>query len=404
VATDARIREDIPHINSLILSTTIGKTVPVTLQRAGKEITVNVTTEGRGKAHGDDEELRGWGITGQNLTRFSALALHRSDTKGVAVVTLRNGAPASEAKPPLQPNDIIVSFNGKPVDNIETLRTLSTELTKDKESPVPALIGYERNFLKLMTVVKIGKEAPKEQPMLAKKAWLPASTQVLTQDLAKAFNLEGKPGVRVTRVYAGRSAEKAGLKVGDILLKLDGDPIEASRPEDSEVLSTLIRQRSVGSEATFDAVRDGQPVQVKVTLEAPPSRSNELKHYEDDNFEFSVRELSFEERLDRETPESEGGVLIDMVQRAGWASMAMVQGGDILLAIDGKPVSTADGVKDALKEIKAHTPKQVVFFVKRDRQTVYLEIEPIWEKNNGQITTSQSAKPVQDSTDEKEKK
>ena len=321
------------------------------------------------------------------------------------VVTLRNGAPASEAKPALQPSDIIVSFNGKPVDNIETLRKLSAESTKDKDAPVPALIGYERNFLKLMTVVKIGKDAPKEQPMLAKKAWLPAATQVLTQDLSKALNLEGKPGVRVTRVYPGRSAEKAGMKVGDILLKLDGDPIEASRPEDSEILSAQVRQRSVGSEAVFDAVRDGQAIQLKVTLEAPPSRSNELKHYEDENFEFSVRELSFEERFDRETPESEGGVLIDMVQRAGWAYLANVQNGDILLSIDGKPVSTADGVKEMLKEIKTRMPKQVVFFIKRDRQTAYLELEPIWQKSKeGEITTLKSTKIIQETPGEKEKK
>ena len=80
--TNARINEDIPHINNLTLSTPIGKTVAVKLLRAGKEVTVSLTTEGRGKAQGDDEELGGWGMTGQDLTRFSALALHRPGHQG----------------------------------------------------------------------------------------------------------------------------------------------------------------------------------------------------------------------------------------------------------------------------------------------------------------------------------
>lgn len=380
VATDARIREDIPNVNRIVQSTPIGKAVPVVVLRDGKEVALTLTTEARDKALGKDVEFHSWGMTAEDLTRLSALERRRPDSNGVLVGSLRPGGPASEAKPPLQGGDIVVAVNGKPVANAEALRAACDELTKGQQESVALLIQFDREFLHLMTVVKVGKESSKEEPALAKKAWFSAKTQVLTQDLAKALKLEGKTGVRVTRVFPGRSAEKAGLQVGDVLLQLDGDLIEASRPEDGEVLSTLIRQRRIGDEAAFDVMRDGKALQIKVALEAPPTNGNELKHYEDVDFEFSARDLTYEERLDEQVAESEGGVLIDMVQRAGWAALARVRSGDVLIAIDGAPIANAEALEATLKQTKARTPKLVVFFVKRGIQTMYLELEPIWEK------------------------
>jgi serine protease Do len=380
VATDARIREDIPNVNRIVQSTPVGKAVPAVVLRDGKEVTLTMTTEGRDKAKGKDVELHSWGMTAQDLTRLSALEMRRPDANGVLVGSLRAGGPAAEAKPPLQEGDIVVSVNGKPVSNTEALRATCDELTKGQKEAVPLLVQYDREFLHFMTVVKVGKEPSKEEPALAKKAWLSAKTQVLTQDLAKALNLDGKTGVRVTRVFPGRSAEKAGLQVGDVLLKLDGDAIEASRPEDSEVLSTLIRQRRIGDEATFDVMREGKAMQIKIALEAPATQGSELKHYEDVDFEFSVRDMTYEERLDEQTPESQGGVLIDMVQRAGWAALARVHSGDILLGIDGTPIANVADLETSLKQTKARTPKLVVFFIKRGVQTMYLELEPIWDR------------------------
>ena len=94
-------------------------------------------------------------------------------------------------------------------------------------------------------------------PASPRKAWIGIDTQVISTDLAEALGIPGSKGVRVTRVHPGTNAEKAGLKIGDLLLKLDGTVIPASRPEESDVFSSLIRQYKIGTEVTL-TVRRGK--------------------------------------------------------------------------------------------------------------------------------------------------
>ena len=65
----------------------------------------------------------------------------------------------------------------------------SRKITSGKEFPVPTLVEFERNLAKILTTIKIGPEAEENQPLEAWKPWLGVSTQVLTKDLSKAFNL-----------------------------------------------------------------------------------------------------------------------------------------------------------------------------------------------------------------------
>lgn len=376
---DCRIREDLPLFNRLVLSTPIGKTVKIVALRDGKPKTFELTTAVREPARGKDVELRAWGMTCRDFTLMSALERKRPDKKGVLVQTLQSGGPCTEAKPPIRRSDVIRDVDGKPTDDVAVLEKITQEIVKGKDERVPVLVGFEREGRKLLTVVKIGKEPKQDEPFTAKKAWLPAATQVLTRDLAEALKLKGKPGVRVTQIYEGHSADKAGMKVGDILLKLDGDVIEATEPEDEEVLPNMVRQYKIGSEVTFDAVRDGKPLKITLELETPPTPASELKRYKNDDFELAVRELSFDDRVSRKIDEQLRGVLVEQVQSAGWASLAGLRGGDILLTIDGKPTADVDTVETLLTAASKARADRVVFFVRRGIHTMYLELEPSWD-------------------------
>jgi len=380
VAVDARLAEDIPLFNRLVLSTPIGKEVNLTVLRQGAEKKFTLKTVAREMAVGDDKEMKEWDLTVRDLTIMSALELKRPDQRGVFISSLRRGGAASEAKPSLREGDIILDVNGKPVANIEELRKLTDEITQKNTVRVAALVGFERKSEKFLTVVQVGKELQSDEPASARKAWLPALTQVLTKELAKAVNLEGQGGVRVTRVLPGHSAEKAGMKTGDILLKLDGEPIPATQPEDTEVLRTKIRQYKIGSEVTFDAVRDGQPLQLKVTLEAPPKPTQELQRYKDDYFELTVREVSFDDRENQQlNPDDPAGVLIETLEPAGWAALAQVEPGDLLISIDGKPTPDVTTVRTLLEDAHQRQAKRVVFFVRRGIHSMFLQLEPSWD-------------------------
>ena len=149
------------------------------------------------------------------------------------------GGPVKEAKPALQRRDVIVKLGDKPVIDIDGLRAATVELLNGKDDPQSVLVTFDRDGEEILTVVKVGPEEKASKPKRSEKAWLGIDTQVLSRDLAEVLGLKGKKGVRVTRVHSGTTAESAGMKIGDVILKLDGQVINASRPEDESIFANL---------------------------------------------------------------------------------------------------------------------------------------------------------------------
>ncbi|MGD9646921.1 MAG: PDZ domain-containing protein [Pirellulales bacterium] len=377
---DCTAREELPLFNQLILNTPVGAKVPIVVWRDGHEQTLELTTIDRGAALSHEEELKQWGITAQDLTRIMALELQRPSTDGVRVHSLRPGGPAAEAKPPLQSGDVIVAVQGTPVQSVAQLRELSRERTAGKSQPVPTLVAFERGTRQLATVVSIGPERTDSPPLQAKKAWLAAEVQPVTKELAEALGMSGQTGVRITQLYPGHAAEAAGLQVGDVITAVDGRKLDIARPEDLEVFNNLIRRYRVGSTVKLDVHRGESNLSIDCPLEVTPPSASELATYKDTDFEFTARELSFQDRVLRRLEPDLQGLLVERVEPAGWASLAHLAGGDILLSIDGQPTPDIAALKTQLAAARESHAKRLVLFVRRGVQTVYLELEPNWSE------------------------
>ncbi len=297
------------------------------------------------------------------------------------VQTIRPGGPAGDAKPPMEDEDVITEVAGQPVKSVADLKACTAKLLEGKTSSVPVLVGFDRKEAKMLTVVKVGKEPEPENPEFAPKPAFGASVQVLTKELAQQMNMKGKTGVRITRLVPGGGAEKAGLKVGDILLKFDDEVIEASRPEQTDVFVNMVRRRKIGAEVTVAILRDAKPLDVKMTLQAPPKAVTHLPKYKDEDFEFTARDLAVSDRMEQNLTDQVKGVLLEKVERAGWASLAHVAINDVLISVDGQAVSSVAELEKVMKATKDRKPKRVMFFVKRGIHTMYLELEPDWQKN-----------------------
>jgi serine protease Do len=254
----------------------------------------------------------------------------------------------------------------------------SEELTAGKTSPVPTLVTFERKTQQMLTVVKIGYKDTLDRSAEATKAWVSAATQVLTPDLATALNLPGKHGVRLTELYADGASEKAGLKVGDIVLKLDGDEINASQPEDVEVFPAMVRQYAVGKTVKLDVVRDGKAMVVDIILAPSPQSSRELSEYRDPHFEFTARDITFQDKVQQKLEGGVQGPIIIGVEMGGWAALAHLAVGDIVQSVDGDSVVDAAALQTRMKAIEEKKPARVVFFVRRGVHTLFVEIEPDW--------------------------
>jgi serine protease Do len=378
----ARYAEELPEINRLMLDTPPDTKVVMRYVRDGKEASVTAETVVRGAAQGDDTELHAWGLAVRDLTLLSAKELDREPGSGVLVGSVRPGGPSHQAKPALQPGDIIVEFRGQPVRTAADLVRLTAESANGAAERAPSLVGFERRSQRLLTVVSLGERDERDRSAEAVKAWLPVTTQVLTPDLAEALDLKGRTGVRVTHVTSSSTATAAGLQVGDVLLKLDGDAIAATQLEDAEVFAALIRQYRVGAKVALEGVRAGKPFQVQAELAPSPRAPRELPEYKDQEFEFTARDLTFQDRLDWRLDPTQRGVLVTSVETGGWGALAQLAVGDVVLAIDGGATTSLRDLQNRMERIATARPRHVVFMVRRGVSSMFIELEPTWTRES----------------------
>lgn len=380
IEVDCPRREDLPQFNHLVLSTPIGKRVAIEITRAGKKKTVFLTTIDRGAAQGDFVELKRWGVVVQNLTMRSALEKKRENTKGVLVQSVRAGGPTATAKPPLRGGDIIVAVNSQEVANIGELRRVA-EKDDTKKGTEKLLVAFERNGQQLIAIIKPSGDPDDDNPRLAKKAWLPLGLQVVTRELAEAMALPQNVGVRVTKVYRRSGRAMAPLKVGDVILRLDGKRVRVTQTGDLREFWSTIRKYRIGSEITLDIFRNGKPLSLKTKLVSPPVPSSEQPKFKDSDFEFSARDVSFSDRDERQMMEA-GGVIVTDVEKAGWASLAHLTIGDILVKVNDTPINNIAALKNVLADVKKRKVEHVYLFVRRGVHTMFLEVEPVWPSDN----------------------
>jgi serine protease Do len=323
---------------------------------------------------GDEMEVKKWGISVRGITAPFALIRRYPDAKGVLVKGVRAGKPAESAKPGLRGGDVLRSIQGREVTDLATFREILEKNRKKKK----LVVELRRGNQNLVTVVRFkAKDRVKGGGELA-KAWLGVRTQVMTPDVAEALRLKGKKGFRVTEVYPGTEAARAGLRVGDVIVALNGSYLRASRLQDSEILRRRIENMDIGDEAELKIIREGKETVISVKLEETPATAIEAKTAADENLEFAVREVTFADRLRRRWDPEVRGLIVAQVTSGGWASLGGLRGGDLILTIGGKSVDSIKGFKALMKSIRAEKPKTVKIFVKRAYRTSFVFIEPDW--------------------------
>lgn len=376
--TTARFKEEIPVFNQFVADLPIGKGAKAVLLRGGQQMTLEVTPIERQNASDKEREVKSWGICASNITFQMQKEMELDSQDGVNVTGVLPSGPAGSAKPALAEGDIITRIGTDPVKDLTDLRSITKKLTDGHSNKVPLLVSFDRDRQHLATVVRIGANGITNPGSEISKAWLPADTQVLTHDLAEALGAAGKTGVRVTRVYAGSTAATAGLKVGDLIVKLDGEDIPAEQVEDDEVLPSLIRQYDVGATAKFKVIRDGKPMDISIKLETSPKPSRDYPRYEDTNFEFIARDITFSDKATGAVAAKQTGVYVESASEGSWAALADLNSGDVISEVDGAAITGLASLKSAMTAIADKKPKTVVFKVQNGVHTLFLEIQPSW--------------------------
>jgi serine protease Do len=196
----------------------------------------------------------------------------------------------------------------------------------------------------------------------AQHARLGVVIQPLNQDLAESFGLERPDGALVTSVANNSAASRAGLKSGDVIVKMNGEPVL-----ESNELSTRIGLAKAGDKVTLEVWRDKQMHTLNATLGSSDDKTDVAsanEPAEGARLGLSMRPLNKDERGEV----GASGLLVE--QSDGAARLAGVNPGDVVLAVNGKPVTSVDEVKAVL----ASKPKRVALLVWRNGNRIFMPV------------------------------
>jgi serine protease Do len=331
----------------------------------------------REAAESDDVEMREWGAIVRDLTPIVVREDLLPDRKGVMLVNIRPGGPSGQAEPELHNGDVIIALDGQPIDDVASMGSLSRSFFPDSDVDTthPAIATVRRDGAVITTVIELRNTNPHRIAPSAQKAWLGVASQPLTPKLNKRMGINSEDGgARITRVYPGTEAEKAGLQVGDVLLALDGIPVAAQRPEDTEVLARQVRKYKIGTSANVSLWREGKAMELPVVMEAQPKPSAEMPLWDDEELEFEVRDLAFDDRTRLQLPASAKGVLVSSTTPSGWAELAGLRGDDLVIAAESTPISSVDELHRVRDETLKSGKRWLVLQVERRGESVFIEI------------------------------
>jgi S1-C subfamily serine protease len=261
----------VAHFNRLETSQLPEKDFAVEFMRAGARRMVTIKLTPRERAQSDDVELKSWGAVVRNLTQKLVRDERLPDQNGVWLENIQPAGPSGQAEPNLRREDVVIAVDGQAVGSVTELKELTARLLKGATDGKRTVLASVRRAGAILSSVVELREFPENNITLqARKAWLGASSQPLTAKLSARLGIKADGGARLTRIYPGTQAETAGLKVGDVIVAIDGAEVPARRPEDTDVLSRQIRQYRNNAQAVFTLWREGQKIDVPVVLEQQP--------------------------------------------------------------------------------------------------------------------------------------
>jgi serine protease Do len=243
------------------------------------------------------------------------------------------------------------------------------------------LVRFRRRDEEILTVIDVSKKEPDAAGGELPKAWIGIRTQVLTPDVARALDLKGKWGFRVTQVFPDTEAARAGLKPGDLIFALNGNFLKASRLSESEMLRRRVEDLTIGAKATLGVFRGGAKTELTVVLEETPTTAAEVKTARSEIMELTVRDITFMDRVANRWDKGQGGVIVVEVTSGGWANLAGLRSGDLVLSVQETAVKDVKHFEEVLEDLKAKKPGTVKFFVKRGPGTAFVFVEPEWDRD-----------------------
>jgi serine protease Do len=201
------------------------------------------------------------------------------------------------------------------------------------------------------------------------RGWLGVSIQDLTPDIAKSLGIKQQTGALVADVVKDSPAEKAGLKRGDVVISLNGKPVE-----DSTSLRNMVSAAAPGKSVELKIIREGKEQSVAVTL-AEFKERKAVKKVEYNNVlkGLTMQELTASLREQIGVPENMNGVVITDIG-ADSPAQGILQAGDVVLEVNRHDIKNLSDYDQLVSKIGEKD--SVLLLIYREGGTIYITLRP----------------------------
>ena len=217
------------------------------------------------------------------------------------------------------------------------------------------------------------------------RGYLGVAIDPLTPELAEQFGLPGQTGVLIRSITPGSPAQKAGLQPGDVIVAINGTPIQGARD-----LVRLIASAAVGSKVELQTLRDKKEQTLSVTIEeqpagfkiGPPPQSQPQTSPQQPQQQpgtvvpanplagITVAAIPPEKLPNY--PENVQGVLVTVVDPRA-ASASALQPGDVIEQINGRPVANPEEFEKIVERLQG--ARSILLSIARGKSRSFVVIQ-----------------------------
>lgn len=248
-----------------------------------------------------ESSKKAWlGVQIQELTPSLRESFKLGDKTGLLITEVVDDSPADDAN--LREEDVIIEFAGQPVERADAF----TKLVRGSEPGKDVKVVVVRDGVRKEIMVTLaGRKTPKSSSyawgdgpmqMFGPHPQLGVQAHELDANLAAYFSVKENEGALVLRVFEDTPAEKAGLKAGDVITKIDDESID-----DPDNLVRALSDYEDDDEITVTYIRHGKTATAKATLEesdsgfqffhTPKKDRMRIHRFDDDDSEALLHEL-----------------------------------------------------------------------------------------------------------------
>ena len=207
------------------------------------------------------------------------------------------------------------------------------------------------------------------------RGYLGLLPQDVTPGIAKQFGLSEPTGALVAQVEKDSPSSRAGLKQGDIILKVNGQTVDSAND-----LRLMISGLAPGSTANVTIWRNNQTQDVKVTLGTlPEGNAQNTPNQGNESGTMAgvhVQTLSPDMTQDLGVPNGTRGVVITSVDPSSQAAAAGLDRGLVIQAVNHRPVTNSDEYHQAVSQAGDRPVLVLVMIPNSDGAQNYIVVEP----------------------------